>query len=140
MKQGTKEELELFITRTMGAISNASLYSPEHGQVKSLTAEAHAALNKLLDHMDDLYLMVVDDELIFGGNPLAGSMVVSRFIRALTEHGIGTIKFLKGVRPEEVQAIVTSLSITGPEIMEVRSSEHISLGKVSVKDGAFVFS
>lgn len=133
MKTGGKEGLELFISKTMGAISNASLYSPEHGQVKRLTAEAHAALNRLLGRVGELSFMVVEDDLIVDGKPVAASMVVSRFVRTLNEHGIGTIKFLQGVRPEEIKAIVTALSITGSERMEARSSEYVRLGKVDVK-------
>ena len=128
-----KAELEEFVGRLVSAVSNASLYSPEHVQVKRLIASAFSSMHDALGTSGEISLMIVDDELIYGGSPVGNNMYLNRFAKLLKNRGIGSIRIIAGVKPEEVLLLVTTLSLQQDRRSEVRSSENIRLGRVEVR-------
>jgi len=132
-KQSRKAELETFIGKLVSAVSNAALYSPEHVQVKRLISIAYSCLDDAMDSTGEISLMIIDDELISEGSPVGNNMYLNRFAQMLKNRGIETIRIITGVTPEELLMLVKSLSMQRDRRREVRSSEHIRLGRVEVR-------
>jgi HD-GYP domain-containing protein (c-di-GMP phosphodiesterase class II) len=121
-----------FIRHLVSAVSGSSLYSPEHRQVRRLTEDAFANLQKALAGQDEIVLLVIDDELVCNKFPLEGSMYVGKFIRALAAKGIGHVQIARQVEFLELQALIHGLARLGEAGEEIRSSENIHLGKLGI--------
>jgi len=131
--QSRKAELETFIGKLVSAVSNAALYSPKHIQVKRLIASAFSCLDDAIGSTGEISLMIIDDELICEGSPVGNNMYLNRFAQLLKNRGIGTIRIITGVTPDEMLMLISSLALQHDRRREVRSSEHIRLGKVEVR-------
>lgn len=123
-----------FLRRMVAATSNASLYSAEHQQVKHLCTQALANLAEAMGSASDISLMVIDDELIHDGSPLADSMYVSRFAQLLKARGIGNIRVAHNIKLEEMMGFVVNLSGKG-DGQGARSSANLRVGTVEVRQG-----
>lgn len=121
-----------FIRHLVSAVSGSSLYSPEHRQVRRLTEDAFANLQKALEGQDEIVLLAIDDELVCNKIPLEGSMYVGKFIRALSAKGIGHLQIASQVEYLELESLIRGLARHGEEGEEIRSSENIRLGKLGI--------
>ena len=115
------------------AVSTALLYSLDHEQVQRLCAGAAQSLDLALGDEPGLSLLVIDDELIAWDRPLETSMYVNRFCQALKTRGIGHLRLLREVTPQELRQFVRLLSKPPLPNDEIRSSEHIRFGRVEVR-------
>jgi len=129
------ETAEQLVRLIVGAVSNAALYAPEHAQVRRLVAGAHECLAGLLSEKEELAFLVVDDELVLDGRPMGRGMHLNRFAELLRNRGIGSIRFSRGVRPEEIQALAQTFSLNKDRRRDPRSSEHIHLGVLGEASG-----
>lgn len=118
----------------VAATSNASLYSAEHRQVKYLCTQAMANLAEAMGSDSDISLMVVDDELIHDGSPLADSIYISRFAQLLKARGIGNIRIARDIKLEEMMGFIVNLSGKGNG-QGARSSANLRVGTVEVRQG-----
>ena len=132
MGPDTMNHVRNFIRHLVSAVSGSSLYSPEHLQVVRLTQDAFANLQRVLEEKEDLELMVLDDELICDTVPIEGSMYLDRFIRMLSEKGIGHVRIGRQVEFPELQSLIRGLAGQGGSGAEISSSEHIRIGKVEI--------
>lgn len=121
-----------FFRHVVTAVSNVSLYSAEHQQVKDLCTQAMENFAEAVGSDADISFMVIDGELIHEGNRLANGMYVSRFAQLLTARGIGNIRISRHINLEEMLAFVVNLS-SKVDRQAVRSSRNIRLGKVEVR-------
>lgn len=121
-----------FIRHLVTAASNAALYSPEHQQVTRLCSAALASLTEALGSDPEISLLLIDDQLVAAGQPLDNSMYINRLGQALKARGIGHLKLLRGVTPQELGQLVGSLAKAGDARREIRSTEHVRFGKVEV--------
>lgn len=112
------------------AISTAKLYSTEHKQVKKLCRMAHGSLLTAMNGEASLSLIRVDEQLAVEEHPLERSMYIERFARLIKIKGIGHIKFLRELTPEELHALLITLSGSG---RIAQSSENLRLGQVEVR-------
>jgi len=115
------------------AISNASLYAPDHPQVGRLCARGLADLVAAMDNEPSISFMVIDDELIYDGSSLGNDIYLTRFAQVLAAHGIGSVQISRSIDLREMEAFVISLSKKGDGREAVRSSVNIRLGKVEVR-------
>jgi response regulator RpfG family c-di-GMP phosphodiesterase len=115
------------------AISNASLYAPNHPQVGRLCARGLADLVAAMDNEPSISFMVIDDELIYDGSSLGNDIYLTRFAQGLAAHGIGSVQISRSIDLREMEAFVISLSKKGDGREAVRSSVNIRLGKVEVR-------
>jgi hypothetical protein len=133
MNAGREERVHNFIRHMVTAISNASLYSPNHPQVGRLCARGLAHLVEAMENEPSISFLVIDDELILDGSSLGNDMYLTRFAQVLAAHGIGSVQIVRSVELREMEAFVISLSKRGNGRDAVRSSENIRLGKVEVR-------
>jgi hypothetical protein len=133
VNEGRKEKIHNFIRHMVTAISNASLYSPNHPQVGRLCARGLEHLAEAMGNEPNISFLVIDDELIHDGSSLGNDMYLIRFAQVLGAHGIGSVQIVRSIELGEIEAFVISLSkkVNGREA--VRSSGSIRLGKVEVR-------
>ena len=124
--------LHNFFRHVVTAVSNVSLYSAEHQQVKDLCTQALENFAEAVGSDPDISFMIIDDELIHDGSRLADGMYVSRFAQLLTARGIGNIRIFRHINLEEMLAFVVNLS-SKVDRQAVRSSRNLRLGKVEVR-------
>lgn len=125
--------LYAFIRQLTTAVSTALLYSLDHEQVQRLCAGAAHNLSLALGDEPGLSLLVIDDELVAWDRPLETSMYVNRFCQALKTRGIGHLRLLREVTPQELRQMVRLLSKPPLPNDEIRSSDHIRFGRVEVR-------
>jgi HD-GYP domain-containing protein (c-di-GMP phosphodiesterase class II) len=133
MNAGRAERVHNFIRHMVTAISNASLYAPDHPQVGRRCARGLADLVAAMDNEPSISFMVIDDELIYDGSPLGNDIYLTRFAQGLAAHGIGSVQISRSIHLREMEAFVISLSKKGDGREAVRSSVNIRLGKVEVR-------
>lgn len=120
------------IRHLVTAVANASLYSPEHQQVRRHCRSAMVNLEAALDGDPEIALMVIDEQLIVEETALDGSLYLAKFVRALKSRGIQLLKILSGVKEVEIVGLVRSLSRQEDAVGEVVSSDHVRFGTVDV--------
>lgn len=133
MNAGRAERVHNFIRHMVTAISNASLYAPDHPQVGRLCARGLADLVAAMDNEPSISFMVIDDELIYDGSSLGNDIYLTRFSQVLAAHGIGSVQISRSIDLRGMEAFVNSLSKKGDGREAVRSSVNIRLGKVEVR-------
>jgi HD-GYP domain-containing protein (c-di-GMP phosphodiesterase class II) len=121
-----------FIRNMVSAIANVSLYTSDHRQVHRLCSKAHENLHDAMAGEQELFFLRIEDELIFNNTPLEGSMSLGKFNQILASRGIGHMKFLCDVSPQEIRSLAVSLSGRIASSDGVRSTEHIRLGKIDI--------
>ncbi len=131
MKSDNARALYEFARQLATAISTVSLYSPGHHLVRRLCSSITANLEKVMADKTDISLVVIDNALIVDGMPLGESLHINRLAQSLTLRGIGHIRLLRGITPEEILGMVENLSkqYSGRVIS---STANIRYGKVGV--------
>jgi len=114
------------------AISTATLYRPEHPQVKRLCELALKSLQALQIPESGLSLLFVEDEMIADGKNLGRSLYIHRLARLLRQWQIGHLKILPRLDSDELLQLVTQLS-TPQAGASVRPSANLRLGQVQVR-------
>ncbi|RNC68383.1 MAG: HD domain-containing protein [Desulfuromonadales bacterium] len=135
MNLGVIEPLRNAVRHLVTAVASAALYARDHQQVTRLQAAALRDLTAALEAQPELSLVVIDEELMVDGAILDTGLYMGRFVTMLSSRGIGHVKFLEGVTEQELAYLTTTLSggIVGSEL---RSTEHIRLGRVEVRFSA----
>jgi len=114
------------------AISTATLYRPEHPQVKRLCGLALKSLQALQIPESGLSLLFVEDEMIADGKNIGRSLYIHRLARLLRQWQIGHLKILPRLVSDELLQLVTQLS--SPQAgASVRPSVNLRLGQVQVR-------
>jgi HD-GYP domain-containing protein (c-di-GMP phosphodiesterase class II) len=135
MSDTRRQNIGEFIRLLDMAVANATLYSPRHRQVLHLTESARNALLPLLAE-GPLPLLIIEGEVVADGAPLPAGMYLNRFARTLGRHGIGHLKFVGGIDGGELATLVEALAGPIRQKEEIRSSEHLRLGRVEVRQEA----
>ena len=112
------------------ATSTAGLYALDHPQVVRLCEQAHTALLNGMEGLEELSLLRVDDQLAVDGQPLERNLYTERLALLLKRRGVGHIKFLKGIAPDELQALTAALAGTQ---LGLQSSRNLRFGQVEVR-------
>lgn len=122
-----------FIRHLITAIANSALYSPEHMQVRHLCLVAREDLAAAMADEGEVSLLLIDEELVVDNMPLEKSMYVNRFASQLKARGIGHVKILRNISPQELHYLVGILSRNSEADLEIRSTDNIRFGKVEVR-------
>lgn len=132
MNRSPLEPLRNAVRHLVTAVSSAALYSFDHQQVARLRETTLHSLTLALEEEPDISLVIIGDELLAGGVPLDTGLYVGRFVEMLRARGIGHLRFLRGITGEELSSLAASLG-GGQGGDELRSTEHIRLGRVEVR-------
>jgi HD-GYP domain-containing protein (c-di-GMP phosphodiesterase class II) len=122
-----------FVRHLLSASANAALYGTAHPQVVRLSAQAFAVISAILESQPDITLIVVEHELIIGGQPQHLGLFLDRFTQILSSRGIGALKLLSGITKPDIDALICRLAGQQDDGAErVETSEYIRLGKAGL--------
>ncbi len=121
-----------FIRHLLSAAAAAGLYSMSHQQVVRLIEVAHTSLSKALEVRPDIAILEVDGELVIDAEPQPFTLVLDRFARLLQENGIGHLRFMSGVSPDELTTFIGILA--KQDHRALGSGDHIRVGRVEMPE------
>ena len=115
------------------AFGTTALYAPDHPRVLNNLPAILDPLQQLLAATPELTLVVVNDDLLFHGRPLAQTPYTARVARTLGALGIGHIKFFPGIDAADLRQL---LRCTGGGDLAVLRGGHskIRVGGIDVSD------
>lgn len=128
------EGLIRVISQLTAAITNTSLYSATHPQVRSYVDQAYGFLIGLLQRSPEITILLIGGDLIADNRPLAsgaGASSVTHFARILKKKAIERLTFVCGLPKSELQTLIEDLA--SPETASVRSTSFLKLGKVELR-------
>jgi putative nucleotidyltransferase with HDIG domain len=128
------EGLSRLIAQLTAAITNTSLYSPNHPKVGQFVEKAYEVLTEILQYKPEITLLIIGNDLVADNRQLeatGSSSYITNFIRILKKQAIERISFGTGLTKEELQSLIQSLA--SPDTVSVKSTSHIKLGKVELR-------
>lgn len=127
------DHIQKLIRLLTTAAANATLYHPEHRQVLRLNKQALNQLHQLFNVHSDITLKIIDEQLIFANQPIAGNLAVTRLIESLSRNGISHLQIEPGVYAEELLGLINILSKGQDKQIDIKGSENIHFGRVEVR-------
>jgi HD-GYP domain-containing protein (c-di-GMP phosphodiesterase class II) len=127
------KHLANFIRHMVTAIANVSLYSSDHTQVLRLCAVAHKTLEQAIDTDSGISLMLIEYQIVVDGIPLATDMYITRFSQALRQYGISHVKFMRGIRQQELHSLICSLSKQKDPRQKISPTDNIRFGSIEAR-------
>ncbi len=98
------------------ALQNSSLYPPGHQQIAQCMEQAHKIFVRELDNRDPLVFGVTKDLLLFDEIPIGPTVQpLTDFAATLTEHGIVSLTFHKGLEQPSLVGFFQLLSCSPEE-------------------------
>jgi len=129
-----RQNIHDFIRHLLSATANASLYGMAHPQVGRLSSQSFASIGALLQSRAEVTLLVVENDLVFDGQPQELSLFFNRFTQILKSREIGSLKLLSGITKQEVDALIGGLAKQQDDrVQTMASSDHIRIGKVDLR-------
>ena len=128
------ERLSRVISLLTAAVTNTSLYSPDHPQVAQYTENAYAGLSDLLRQKPEVTILLIGNDLVADNRPLnakGAASYVSNFSRILKKKAVERLTFTDGLAKSELQSLIHDLA--SPDTASVRSTQSIRLGKVELR-------
>jgi putative nucleotidyltransferase with HDIG domain len=121
------------ITQFAAAVQNAGIYPEGHPQIVSYIKESCRILEKLFKAKRELVILLIGESLMVDKRPLAVSGIGgTSFIQILNAHSIERMTFIRGLSIAELEEFIKTLASEG--IATVRSTRHIRVGKLEIKD------
>ena len=114
------------------AASNVRYYGLDHPYVAEYIRAAQGAIAALLESAPSLTLLVVAGKLVVDGRAYANPPTHAlRFVEMLTERGMESLTFQRGVTPEDVTTLVARLAGKGGEGLPL--SPALRVGHVELR-------
>ena len=113
------EGLIRVISQLTAAITNTSLYSATHPQVRSYVDQAYGFLIGLLQRSPEITILLIGGDLIADNRPLAsgaGASSVTHFARILKKKAIERLTFVCGLPKSELQTLIRGPRFPGNSI------------------------
>lgn len=130
-----QHEIVQVISHLNAAMANVRLYAADHPQVVRYLERAHDALMTLLDHREELTLIVVDDDLVVDHQTLnVKTPHLHQFVRTMKQCAVERVTFIREATLTELAQLINDLAATDQDT--VRSTRGILLGKVRVADAS----
>lgn len=131
-EQDLHHALGHMLSQITAAVTNTSLYSSAHPQVRQYMEKAYSVLNAMLQARPEVTILLVGNDLVAENKPLpsTGTYVIN-FIRILRKKSIERLTFVAGMPREELQGFIQDLATM--DAVSIRSRPFIKLGKVEVR-------
>jgi len=128
------EGLSRVISQLTAAVTNTSLYSPNHPQVAQYVEKAHTVLAEMLQQRTEITLLLIGNDLVADNRHIVAggaASYVTNFVRILKKLAIERITFVAGLPNEELKGFIQDLASS--DTLSVRSTSFIKLGKVELR-------
>jgi putative nucleotidyltransferase with HDIG domain len=130
---------EDLLRRTASGVRNAQLYAADHPLVARNMAGLVSVLAALHQQQPSVAVGIVGNDLVVADTPMHKlSATMTEFIRKLKDNRVERIAFERGVRQEELVALVQNLSRLGGKAAadgdRDLSSAHIRVGRLKSDD------
>lgn len=131
-EQDLNHTLGQMLSQITAAVTNTSLYSPAHPQVRQYMEKAYSVLSAMLQDRPEVTILLVGNDLVAENKPLpsTGTYVIN-FIRVLRKKSIERLTFVAGMPREELEGFIQDLASV--DAVSIRSRPFIKLGKVEVR-------
>ncbi len=130
---GFQKMISRVLTQFAAAIQNAGIYPNDHPQVLSYVKESYRLLEELLKMKREISILLIGDSLMVDKRPLTiTSTGETAFVRILESHSIERMTFINGLSLAQLEEFIRNLS--SETVLAVRSTQHIKIGKLEVKD------
>ncbi|MBU0544139.1 MAG: HD domain-containing protein [Proteobacteria bacterium] len=130
---GFQKMISRVLTQFAAAIQNAGIYPDDHPQVLSYVQESYRLLEELLKMKREISILLIGDSLMVDKRPLTiTSTGETAFVRILESHSIERMTFINGLSLAQLEEFIRNLS--SETVLAVRSTQHIKIGKLEVKD------
>lgn len=100
------QSVKAAIHHLANAISTAYLYAPEHRQVVDRIPRIIDPLQQVLAANPELTLVIIKEDILYRGKPLARDSHSARLTRTCAELGVGHITFLPGVDASDLRQLI----------------------------------
>ncbi len=114
-------------------VTNLSLYSIEHSQVKRQLEKTYESLLDTLKDHKKISFVVIEGDLIVENFPVSNDIFLAKFAEKLQRKAIGGITFSEGLSKEELMNLIKSLALQTDTKSEIFSSPHVKIGRVEVR-------
>ena len=129
-----RQALQEALRQISAALAAATLYSPEHQQVRTLIPQILESLERLLSMQQELTFLVVKKDLLYDGKPLERTPHTERIARLLYGRNIGFIRFSAGLDSAEVDLLLrVAVGLADAELFN-SSTPHIDYGEIDTED------
>jgi HD-GYP domain-containing protein (c-di-GMP phosphodiesterase class II) len=128
------ERLSRVISLLTAAVTNTSLYSPDHPHVAQYIENAYAGLSDLLRQKPEVTILLIGNDLVAENRPFlstGAASYVSNFSRILKKKAVERVTFTDGLAKSELHSLIHDLA--SPDTASVRSTQSIKLGKVELR-------
>ncbi|UFS71136.1 HD domain-containing protein [Geomonas sp. RF6] len=129
MTRERKDPLNLFVQEVVQAASSVSLYSAQHRRVQGHLAQAEKLVAQAIADAGELSLIVVQDELFYGGKPLPRTPLLDRFVKGLQGRQIGHLTIRGGIGTSELEHLVM---VVAGKAGALSSGEKLRFGSVGL--------
>jgi HD-GYP domain-containing protein (c-di-GMP phosphodiesterase class II)/roadblock/LC7 domain-containing protein len=127
-----QEEMAKVVAQLTAAVTNIGLYSAAHPQVGQYVDKTYAVLAGLLQARPEVTVMLVGDDLVAEGKPLAAeSAYVANFIRILRRKSVERVTFVAGLPRAELQGFISDLAMS--DAASIKTTGCIKLGRVELR-------
>lgn len=138
----TTEQAEVFLRCLGQAVSNMSIYGPQHKATRQALDESFTALEKILTTQEVVLLGVTDDHLHCSGQRVEAKTALLRtLVRRLNITNVGMFGLKRGMRREEFERVMRLIGTAardasaqgGVLATAIQSGEitHLSVKKIS---------
>jgi HD-GYP domain-containing protein (c-di-GMP phosphodiesterase class II) len=139
------ERVQLLIKALLTVVKTRGFYPMRHPTVTVALGDLMRMVEALLERRSETSITVVGCEIVVDGRPLPrDSLVLDRFREMLEAHEVERITLLRGMGPEEGEALVEALA-TPPELVRARGGvaellsaqgvRSVLLGRLLVAEG-----
>lgn len=131
-EQDLHHALGQMLSQITAAVTNTSLYSPAHPQVRQYMEKAYGVLTDMLRVRPEITILLIGDDLVAENKPLPPSGVyVMNFIRIIRKKAVERITFVAGLPKEDLEGFIQDLASL--DAASIRSRAYVKLGKVELR-------
>jgi len=125
-----RDSLKRFISNFMSALSNCSLYGPQHTVIEVYLKKCLEVLEEAFKESDTVEFMIIDRDLVVNKKPVKERSVhIENFKKRLNKKGIQRIDISEGVQLKELHDLIADIAV---KERQPRQYPHIRTGVVDV--------
>jgi putative nucleotidyltransferase with HDIG domain len=137
------------VRRFAAAVRSAQLYAPGHPLVQRSLEPLGETLTQLLAEQPSLAIGLLDQEIVVGDTPLPrGTEQYGEFVRRLQALGIERVAFERGVTPEALRVLISTIAhperaipsaerpgaVLADPLATLQALPHVKVGRINLDE------